>query len=140
MSIWILVADSSRAKLFSAANSKSPINELEDIVHPEGRMHEGDLISDKPGSDGGSYGQGPHIYGDKTTAKEQEQLRFAKSLAQRLESARIEGAFQRLVLIAPAAFLGILRAQLGKEVMNLVTNEVHKNLLNLSTDKLHQYI
>ena len=140
MSIWVLVADSSRAKLFSAANSKSSVNEMEDIVHPEGRMHEGDLISDKPGNDGGSYGQGPHIYGDKTTAKEQEQLRFAKSLAQRLDTARNDGEFQRLVLIAPAAFLGVLRAQLGKEVMNLVTNEVHKNLLNMPTDKISQYL
>jgi protein required for attachment to host cells len=140
MSIWILVAESSRAKLFSAANSKSPINEIEDIAHPEGRMHEGDLVSDKPGSDGGSMGQGRHIFDDKVSAREQEVKRFAKSLATRLESARNDGSFQKLVLIAPAAFLGALRSELGKDVMNLVSREVDKNLIQQPTENFRQYV
>jgi hypothetical protein len=64
--IWVLVAESSRAKLFSAENRKAPLVEIGDFAHPEARLHEGDLVSDQSGSDGGSVGQGRHVLDNKT--------------------------------------------------------------------------
>ena len=78
---WILVAESSRAKLYAANGNLAPLSELEDLVHPAGRMHEGDLVADRAGSDGGSIGQGRHVIDDKTSAREQEKLEFARQLA-----------------------------------------------------------
>ena len=78
---WILVAESSRAKLYEADGNLAPLSELEDLVHPAGRMHEGDLVSDRAGNDGGSIGQGRHVIDDKTSAREQEKLEFARQLA-----------------------------------------------------------
>jgi protein required for attachment to host cells len=137
---WILVAESSRAKLYRADNRKSPISEIEALENPAGRLHEGDLVSDRPGSDGGSVGQGRRVLDDKTTARQQEHISFAKQLAERLNAARTEGEFSRLVLAAPPAFLGLLRDSLGKEVMDMVYAQVDKNLVQQPAEALRAYM
>ena len=137
---WILVAESSRAKLYRADNRKSPISEIEALENPAGRLHEGDLVSDRPGSDGGSVGQGRRVLDDKTTARQQEHISFAKQLAERLNAARTEGEFSRLVLAAPPAFLGLLRDNLGKEVMYMVYAQVDKNLVQQPAEALRAYM
>lgn len=139
---WILVAESSRAKLYRADNRKSPISEVESLEHPEGRMHEGDLVSDRPGSDGGSInGQGGrHILDDKTTARRHEHITFAKQLAARLDTGRNQGEYSRLVLAAPPAFLGLLHDNLSKEVMDMVYAQVDKNLVQQPAESLRAYM
>jgi protein required for attachment to host cells len=138
---WILVAESSRAKLYRADNRKSPISEVESLEHPEGRLHEGDLVSDRPGSDSGSIvGQGRHILDDKTTARRHEHITFAKQLAARLDAGRNQGDFSRLVLVAPPAFLGLLRDNLSKEVMDMVYAQVDKNLVQQPAETLRAYM
>ncbi len=104
--IWVLAAESSRAKLYSAENRKAPLLEIGDFVHPESRLHEGDLVADQSGSDGGSVGQGRHVLDNKTNARDAERAEFAGMLADRLEAARKEDVFNRVVLIAPPLSLG----------------------------------
>ena len=137
---WVLVAESSRAKFYSADNRLAPLTEVEAMVHPECRMHEGDLVSDTSGSDGGSVGQGRHVMNNKISAKEHESQGFAKELATRLNSARNEGAFTRLVLVAPPSFLGLLRDNLSKEVLAMVSRQVDKNLVQQSPEVLRSYL
>ena len=137
---WILVAESSRAKLYAAQGRTNPLSELEDFVHPAGRMHEGDLVSDSAGSDGGSVGQGRHVMNEKTAAREQEHIDFAKELAQRLEAARVDGSFDQLVLIAPPAFLGLLRDNLSKGVMDRVSEQIDKNLVQQTADTVRGHL
>ena len=137
---WVLVAESSRAKFYTAKNRIAPITEIEALAHPEGRLHEGDLVSDSAGSDGGSVGQGRHIMNDKTSAKEHEASGFAKVLATRLDSARNKGEFNKLVLVAPPAFLGLLRDNLSKEVMAMVSHQVDKNLVQKPSEAVREYL
>lgn len=137
---WILVAESSRAKFYAAKNRRAPIKEIEALAHPEGRLHEGDLVSDSAGSDGGSVGQGRHIMNDKISAKQQEAFGFAKTIAHRLDSARNKGEFSKLVLVAPPSFLGMLRDNLSKEVMAMVCNQVDKNLVLKPAETVREYL
>lgn len=137
---WILVAESSRARLYAADNRRSDITELEDMAHPEGRLHAGDLVSDTAGSDGGSIGQGRHVLDERSDLKQTAAAGFAKRLANRLEAARHAGAFRRLVLIAPPAFLGLLRDKLSKEVLALVARQVDKNLVQQQPEAVRPYL
>ena len=59
-----VVADRSRARLFSVATPKGPLEELEDLVHPEARAHERDLTSDRPGRSNDQ-----HVLGNASTAR-----------------------------------------------------------------------
>jgi len=137
---WVLVAESSRAKLYTVNGRLAPITEIEAMVHPESRMHEGDLVSDSAGSDGGSVGQGRHVIDSKNTARDHESLEFARALASRLDSARTNGDFDNLVLIAPPEFLGHLRGNLSKEVLSMVSRQVDKNLVQKPAEVLRNYL
>jgi len=135
---WIVVADSSRARIFSK-NGRTPLTEEAGFIHPESRLHEHDLTSDVPGSDGSSRGAQRHGKAQRTPAKRHEAETFSKRVADHLESARTEGRFQRLFVVAPPAFLGLLRDHFSHALGTLVTGEVNKNLVQLAPDELrHQ--
>lgn len=133
---WVLVADKSRARIFSK-NGRSPFREEETFIHPESRLHEQDLTSDLPGSDGGGNSSGQrHGKGPRVSPKRHEAQVFCKQVADHLESARAEQRFQRLLVVAPPAFLGLLREQFSPPLGALVTREVNKNLVHLKADEL----
>ena len=46
---WILVAERSRARIFTLQNRVAPLQELESLVHPQSRLKESELVSDHAG-------------------------------------------------------------------------------------------
>lgn len=137
---WILVAESSRAIVFATEGPDGVLTEVEALAHPEGRLHARDLVTDYAGKDGGSVGQSPHVLAEKVGPHKQEVIDFAHLLAKHLEAGRVHGKFDRLVLVAPPAFLGELRNCLGKELMALVSRQVDKNLVHQPAEVLRQYL
>jgi len=137
---WVLVANSSQAKIYAGKGQKGSLTEIENFDHPNGRLHEGDLVSDSAGSDGGSTGQGRHVLDDETNARQQEAITFAKDLASHLDEERKKDGFRRLVVIAPPTFLGLLRKNLNSDVMNMVSQQIDKNFINKSAEEIRQYL
>ena len=45
---WILVADNTRVRIFSADTPSSPLQEVDDLIHTEGRLHDREMTSDLP--------------------------------------------------------------------------------------------
>lgn len=138
--ILVLVAESSRAKLYLADSRVSELVEKEDFIYPEGRSHEYDLVSDHPGSDAGSMGQGPHVLDPKHSATEATHEAFAKLLMERLEKELHADSFDKLVLMASPAFLGILRKKLSPNLSSRVAEEINKNLVQRPIDEVRSHI
>ncbi len=138
--VLVLAAESSRAKLFKAETKAAPLKEVEDFVNPEGRLHEGDLVSDDPGEDGGGGGFGPHQMDEEVEVHEAVAMAFAKQLAERLERERVGNGFDELVLIAPPKFLGYLRDKLSPELASLVTETIDKNLVRLPAAEIREKV
>lgn len=124
---WVVVADSSRARIFTAARNATPLEEIETLAHPAARLHKGDLVSDKAGRDH-NPGSTSHDMGGKSDAKHEEAVRFANQLCDTLESARTAGRFGKLYIIASPAFLGIVRKQMSAALQKLVADEIPKEL------------
>jgi protein required for attachment to host cells len=137
---WILVAESSRARIFNVDSASGPLVEIETLAHPEGREHEQDMTSDLPGRDSDKAGAGRHAFGDEIEPKEQETIDFAKRIASRLESARTDGTLKQLIIVAAPAFLGTLRNQLNEELKKRVTFELDKNLSQHSPEDIRQHL
>lgn len=137
---WILVADSSRARIFTADKPSSPLTELETIAHPEGRMHERDMTSDLPGHHADSVGGGRHGFDDETEPKEQETIDFAKLISRHLEAARTTNNLEQLMIVAPPSFLGNIRNELSEQARKLVTVEVNKNLVRHSPEDIRKHL
>lgn len=128
--MMIVVADSSRARIFTVDSAHSPLFEVETIAHPEARLHERDMVSDLPGKESGKGGAGDHAYQDKIEPKKEEMIIFAKRIADYLEHARNINKLNKLLLIAAPAFLGELRKQLSTATSNKIVFELDKNLVH----------
>ncbi len=140
MKTWILVADSSRGRIFSAETSTSALNEIETLVHPEGRLHEQEMDSDLPGKGRGAAGAGGHAYQDETEPKEQEVIDFAKRIAKHLDDARKAKKYERLLIVSAPAFLGELRNQFPDAVSKSICFDLDKNLTMHSTDDIRKHL
>lgn len=134
--IWILAANSGNATLFSADSPTAPLIELAIFDNPDARAKQMDLASDRPGRSFDSHGEGRHAMEVEVDPKKQEQIRFAKLIADRLEQGRVENAFGRLVLVVAPMFLGLLRANFGAPLSALISLEMDKDYTALRPEEL----
>lgn len=135
---WVLVADSSRARIFRAEGVEGRLVEMKDLAHPEGRLHETELTTDLPGRTFDSHGQGRHAMEEDTPPKRHEAIVFAKQVGGVLEGARTSGDYDSLVLIAEPRFLGLLRDNLSEETIKLVGLQIDKNLVQQAPDAIRE--
>lgn len=136
---WVLVANASSARIFQLENMHKLV-ELKAFVHPESRLHEQDLSESSPGRDFASTGNRRHAMEPKTSHKDHECTLFAKSLSDHLDSARMKNDFSQLFVIASPSFLGILRQVMSPATLNMVTKEINKDLVHLSTGDILEHI
>ncbi len=125
---WILTADTTRARIFSADKPASQLVEIETLMNPEGRLHEGDLTSDRPGRDRNSSSCSSHDMGHESDAKQEGAIRFAGQVNDAIEAGRIAGKFRKLYVIAAPSFLGLLRKAYSSPTRQLIAAEIDKNL------------
>lgn len=135
---WILVAHEAGARVFENLGPGKGIQLVEEIEHPQGRERDGDLDADRPGrsfrKNSGdprraamSRSEGPH---ERVVAS------FARDLAERLKHGRVENRFQRLVLVAPPRFLGVLRSSIDAPTSDLVVGSLNKDLARAKEPEL----
>lgn len=145
---WVLVAESSRARLFEMATPMSPLEEIEAFTHPDGHLRGTERNSDAPGrfgtkksarDRGAGITGGAHVF-YKEHAEQEYQEAFARFLAEQIEHARAEGRFDRLVLIAAPAFLGLLRDHLSEPTRRCIRQELGKNFTRNSPEEIRQKI
>ncbi len=137
--LWILVAESTRARLFEANSLLKPLSEIHEFQFPEGRLHGGDVYADRPGRQFDRMGEGRHAM-ESPDIREQQHRQFSHEIAEHLEKGRLKNAFARLILIAPPDFLGSLREHLSEPLKKQVERTIHKNLVNAAPEKIHSYI
>jgi protein required for attachment to host cells len=136
--MWIVVADSSAARIFRADEPDGALTELESIAHPEGRMLARELTSDLPGRAFDSAGQGRHIVENQVGPRQQAAIDFANFLSKRLDKARVQHEAERLVLVAPPDFLGLMRKALTIATHRMVVLELDHNFVKLPPKELRE--
>ncbi|MDE2148626.1 MAG: host attachment protein [Gammaproteobacteria bacterium] len=133
---WVLVADTTRARLFASAQSAAPLVEIEDLLNPYGRLREQDLDSDSrgrlvSGRRGGGHRAHVAARSDKPR-REQDARAFARAICARLNSLQRHGKLAKLYVIAEPDLIGMLRQQMTPPVQTLVAGEFAKNLTRAS--------
>lgn len=138
--VWIVVANRAVARLFKADQPTGPLQELDAFIHPEGRLQEHDLVSDRAGHGFERFGQGGYAEDQDTSVVAHETANFALELGRFLQKARAAGRFDALVLIAAPAFLGAMRERLDVPTRERVMLEVDKNLVHLDAASVRGYL
>jgi protein required for attachment to host cells len=127
----VIVAESSRARIFEMRHPQQPLAEIRDLLHPESRAHARDLTSDLPGRSFDSHGQGRHALESEVDVKEQEAQIFAEQLADYINSSCRGNRVERLYIAAAPHFLGQLRKKLDATAKRLIARQINKNLITL---------
>ena len=138
--IWVVAADSARARIFAVDRPKGPLEEVEAHVNPEARIHESELTSDRPGRSHQRKGDARSAMDEPTPPKVHETRVFADQLAKRLDEARRNSEIERLYLIAAPAFLGELRKQLNDATEKLVAEALAKDVSHLDAKALRTHL
>ncbi|MEX1200344.1 MAG: host attachment protein [Methylophaga sp.] len=135
---WIVVAESSRARIFAVDSKNQPLIEIDDLVNPASRVQNHDLVADRPGRH--SRGSSQHALEPHSDPQKLQAQRFAQSLSDRLEAGRVGGDFNDLVIVAPSGFMGLLRQQIGHTTQKHISHTLTKNLIQKSEAQIRDYI
>ena len=147
MRLRIVVADEGEARFYDATRREGRLQEVGRLEDPAARLHDRDFKSDRPGRvfdhapGTGRRGAVPHhaVGGESRPHKHESEL-FALRIAQQLERAHEEKGFDRIVLMAGPAFLGLLRQALPKSLRSMVVAEVHKDLLHEGDEAVQSHL
>jgi protein required for attachment to host cells len=138
---WVVVAESSRARIFSVESRTSPLKEVDDMVNVASRAHAQELVSDVQGRTFDSNGQGGrHAMEPRIEPKKLEVSHFAHDVSERLENARRVGDYNDLVLISSPGFLGMLKQSLGNVTQKHISKTINKNLIHKSESEIRDYL
>lgn len=137
---FILVTDSARARILKFDHSDGSLETIADLVHPDSRKRERDLDSDKAGRHPSGVTGGRHGINREKKRHIAERRTFAGQIVDALESARQQGKFTDLVLIANPRFLGEIRDQLSDACAELVTHTLPRNLVTASTTEILSHL
>jgi protein required for attachment to host cells len=140
----IVVADQSEARFYDFVRRNAPLRAAGVLANPAARRHDRDLGSDRPGR---VFDRAPqpgqrrgavsrHGTGGERSPRKHEAEVFARRVVRELGKASRDGRFDRLVLVAAPAFLGLLRAALPKGLKPALTATVAKDLIHEPEDTL----
>lgn len=126
--VWILAADAGRARLFEAEARNGGLTEIADLLNPEARLRDLDVVSDRTGHlNRGSDGFGNALEPRQWHIDHAAEM-FAKGLCRRLSQGRRSGEVGRIYIIAGPAFLGLLRKNLDRPTQRIVAKTQPKEL------------
>ncbi|MGP9685340.1 host attachment protein [Halomonas sp. AOP25-F1-15] len=130
MTTYIVVADAARARIFT--RDALTLEEHESLVHAQGRLHEGDLVTDRRGDMHDATSTTSRSAGEEGSASKHENELFAKEVANHLYAARVDNRMEKLIMVAPPKFLGLLRDKIDGPTQKLVIHSLSKDLSKAS--------
>jgi len=136
---WVLIADGEKALfLVNHTDGEDPFLE---VFREEAQDNPPN--SEQAANRRGRFNDGPSVHRSAVQDTDWHQLakdRFAGELAEILYRKAHQGAFDRIVLVAPPHTLGELRREIHKEVADRVVAEVPKTLTNHPVDQIETLI
>lgn len=148
MKVRIVVADQSEAAFYELEQRDMPPQFVHQLADPDAHLHNRDLKSDRPGrvfdhapaAAGRRGAVAHHSTGSERNPRKVEARRFARRIARALDVARRQDEYDRLVIMAPPAFLGLLREELPAAVHTLLAAEIGKDLVHEPPEALGTYL
>ncbi|MGE0621095.1 MAG: host attachment protein [Pseudomonadales bacterium] len=137
--IWVVVADSVRARFFRL-DDQQHLEELDDLVAPEDRLKDQSLNANRGGRAFDSVGGGRHAMEKHETPHEHAVKAFAGRIVERLEQARTGNLLEKLVVIAPPRMLGYLREHFSDALEDRVACSIHKELTRETPARIADYL
>lgn len=137
MRIRVVVADQSEVRFYDVEHRDEGLRLTGQLADPQAHLHDRDLKSDRPGrvfdhapGPGRRGATAHHATGGERRPRKHEAEVFARSIAERIDTAHRRREFDRLILMAAPGFLGLLRDALPASVRPAIVAEVGKDLVH----------
>lgn len=137
--LWILVANASHARLFSADARGEDWKLIEEMHHEESRTRPSILLQQPDNPNAGTL-YGPQPENEPNARKEIEARRFADQIIRRLEQGVDRNEFDGLAVAAPPEFLGTLRKLLHPRVRARLLLDLNHDYTHLPERELSERI
>ena len=144
--IAVVVADRSRARMFHIIENSNDLMELRDLINPDARANENDLVSDRQGRGiyGGLYGRRGRraTFGKSGSKRYWSAEHFASTIYDSLMDYMNTGniSVTQIYVIASPGFMGSLRPLLRKLAVRTPVREIMKNITREDTSTIREYL
>lgn len=129
--IWVINSNSNTCKIYEYNKPHAKLDLIKELTHPENKLHNSDLTSDRPGrykANGGAHG----AYSPATDPKENKIDSFMRDVAHELNNERVKNSYDKLILIAPSHMHGMLMHHIDKHVKERIISNIQKDLIHLN--------
>jgi protein required for attachment to host cells len=138
--LWILVGNASRARLFATdAKAEGDWLLVEEFQHDESRAKALDLFNQPDNPNAGTLSK-PTTENEPSARKAVEHERFARELSEYLDKGFDQHNFDKLVIAAPPEFLGRIRKVLSSRVKQRVLLDVDADYSNVPARELPERV
>lgn len=142
--IWILIASATQANCYQTQHLGHKLELVKEFDHPENRKKNLDLVTDRPGhyqsSSTANNVAGHGAFIEKHTPKEAEAEHFAHVIAEEVNKGRASNAFEKLIVVAPPHFHGLLNKHFDHQVLSRVMHHIEKDYTKYSQKELLAYL
>jgi protein required for attachment to host cells len=137
---WIVVADGAHVAAIETAAGETQLHPVRDMHFSTELPATHELVRDRVGRSFESVGRARHAKDGRTDPHRELKRQFAKKIAATLRASLAQGRFEHLILIAPPATLGDLRAACPKPVRERIRAELPQDLVKMAPRKLHRHL
>jgi len=132
---WIIVFDSINCRIFNYHKNTHSLDLIKTIQHPENKLRDSDLTSDKPGR----YKTTSSAHGTYTQPSDPKEVmidQFIREIAKELSEKRKLNAYQRLIIMAADHVNGLFLKHCDKHVQKQIVQNIEKNGAHLPPHEL----
>lgn len=136
---WILVANASKARIFTVnkpkfLSRKEHLKAVHELIHPSSRKKDTEITSDKLGR----YKEGSFV--EPTDPKKYEAESFAREIVSILEAGRVANHYDELILVVPAQFRGMMNKHLHVPLEQTIIKIIEKDYTKDSDKDLEEHL
>jgi len=125
---WVLIADGRRARVFECRGKGAALTVVEGTTLDTELLPSRELGTDRPGRSFDSVGCTRHAMESQSDPHREHKRQFAHRVADLVHERLAAKSFDKLVVVAPAATMGDLRAALSPQVKAAVAAELVADL------------
>jgi len=137
--VWYAIADGGRAR-FVEQDENGAFRTVLSFDSTALHSRSADLGTDRPTRVQDSAGPGRHAVEPRQDLKQQAKDDFVKLVAEELATEHERGAFDQLMLVAPAGVLTELKRKLAKPIADLVVKDLQKDLTKVPDHDLTEHL
>lgn len=126
--------------MFEHFGKDTKIRLVETFLHPEGRLKEQDIVTDRAGRNFHRSDKVSHSGGKTGDPRAHSDRLFAQEIARHLKKSRESSGYGRLYLVASPHFMGILKEAVDPVTQKSVTGMLDKDLAHFSEADLYRIL